>query len=433
MSLGTRLSFIGFALLLLAGRASAQLSVQTLELEGNQQRIDNESNVPTGPFVGTLPLPAPPPLIAFDASHEGSWFLDYGISCPSASTIWPNQSGSESAATSVTAGWDDSFVITAPGQSGIGWVDVMLGFGGQLSVDGSQSRSTYGVDLFLVGEDLFMKDFFGECFDPSGPKVCTGGDLVGDPLSSYPMPGEDPLRVRFTFGQPIFLDIRLDARGDAAESERGQATAAPTLRWLGIAQVLDAIGPPEHQVPNFTVMSDSGFDYARAAGECEGVTPSVHDLALGKIGAPKKVTLSHDPVASSAKVTLQNRGTHDETIPDQDTLEELVDYTVESLGACLVPAGTLLPPKKGFPAVIRPNGKLSLVLQLDILCANDPAASSKDEDHSDYRLSMDIDHAVLGAPDDVPANDHCPRAPSGDDKGCGSKTGGDILIDVIVR
>jgi hypothetical protein len=158
----------------------------------------------------------------------------------------------------------------------------------------------------------------------------------------------------------------------------------------------------------------------------------VHDLALGSV-KPKKATLSHDPIATSTKVSIQNGGTHDETIPDQDTLEELVGFTIESLGVCPAPAGVLLPPKKGFPALLRPNGKLSLALLLSIDCANDPAASSKDEDHSDYRLTLDVDHSALGAPDAVPANDHCPRAPSGDDKGCGSKTGGDILIDVIVK
>ncbi len=437
MSLGTfaRLSFSVLALLLLAGRASAQLSVQSLEIEGAQQRIDAIANVPIGPFVGTLPTPAPPPQIAFDAFHVGSWFLDYGISCPSATTLWPNQSGNESGVTSVTAGWDDDFVITALGQSGFGYVDVRLGFDGELSVDGSQSRSVYGVEFFLVSEDgdLFMKDWFGECFDPSGPNVCTGGDVVGDPLGSYPMPGDAPLRARFTFGEKIFIDIRLDARGEAAQSERGEATAAPTLRWLGIAQVLDASMQP---VASYSVASNSGFDYRDAFdGDCP-VEGAAHDLALGTLRPPKKITLSEGKpsVAGSIALQLQNRGAHDETVPDQPTLESLVSLTVESLGGCPVPAATLLPPKKGFPVVLAPNKKLSLEYRFSFDCVNDPLATKgQGQDHSDFRVEAAVDHGVLGAADGTPANDVCPRAPGGGDKGCGPKGGGEILIDVIVK
>lgn len=433
MSLGTfaRLSFAVFALLF-AGRASAQLSVQTLEIEGNQQRIDNESNVPFGPFVGTLPLSAPPPQIAFDASHAGSWFLDYGISCPSASTLWPNQSGNESGVTSVTAGWDDSFAITAPGQSGLGWVDVRIGFDGQLSVDGSQSRSSYGAELSLVGEDFLFVEWFGECFGPSGPNVCTGGDGIGDPLGDYPMPGEDPLRVQFTFGEPIFADIRIDARGEAAQSERGQAIAAPTLRWLGIAQVLDASMQPVA----YSVASNSGFDYGDAFdGDCP-VEGAAHDLALGSVRAAGKITLSErkPSVAGSIALQLQNRGAHDETIPDQPTLENLVSLTIESLGACPVPATTLSPPRRGFPVELAPNKKLSLEYRFTFDCVNDPLATKgQGPDHSDYRVTAAVDHGALGAADGVPANDVCPRAASGRDKGCGPRTGGDILIDVILK
>lgn len=436
MSLGSfaRLSFTVFAVLSLAGRASAQLIVQTSEIEGAQQRIDfanNQNPVPipeTRPFMGTLPLPAPPPLINFDASHAGGWFLEYGASCPTASTIWPNSSGSEFGLTSVTASWDDDFVITAPGKAGLGWLDIRLRFGGELSADGSSSRSGYGVELSLVGEDFLFEEWFGECLGLSGPNVCTGGDLIGDPLTTYPMPGEDPLRVQFQFGQPIFIDIRLDATGEAQQSERGEASAAPTLRWLGIAQVLDAGMAP---VASYDVVSTSGFDYSQAAGDCEAVEPSMHDLALG-VKPPKRVKLGANPIVTSTKVSIHNRGGHDETIPDQNALEDLVSFTVESLGACPVPTGMLLPPKKGFPVVLRPNSKLSLTLALTIGCANDPAASGKGEDHSDYRLSMDVDHSALGAPDAVPANDHCPRAPSGGDKGCGGKFGGDLLVDVFV-
>jgi len=430
MSLGTFARLSLAILVLLAGRAEAQakLFVETTEIEGAQQRLD-AANVTTGPFSGTIPLPAPPPVIAFDASHDGSWLLDYGLGCASAETLWGNAGGNEFGATGVNVAWDDELVVTAPGKSGLGWLDVELGFGGQLSADGDQSRASYGVELSLLGEDLLFMEWFGECTGLSGPNVCTGDDVIGDPFGNYPLPGDDPLRVQFTFGEPITLDIRLDARGEAAQSDRGEAVAAPSLRWLGIAQVLDSGMAP---VASYSVTSTSGFDYAQAAGTCSGGgTPSVHDLAF--TGAkPKKVSLKTIPTVSQVKLSIQNRGTHDETISDQGTLEDLVHYSIESLGGCPI-ASALLPPKQGFPAVIRPNGKLTLALELSLACANDPAATTKDTDHSDFRLTLEVDHAALGGADDEPANDVCPRAASGGDKGCGPKTGGDLLIDVIQR
>lgn len=434
MSHGTcaRLAALAFALLCCAARApAAELLLETVEIEGSQQRLDGETAT-NGPLSGALPHPPPPPPIAFDAAHAGGWLGDYGIACPRASTIWPNASGNEFATTGVLLRFTDSFVITAPGRTGTGFVDVEIGLGGELSAAGASSRAGYNADLSLEasGHPPLARSWFGECFAADSP--CSSDLSVGDPFGTYPMPGEPPLRAQFTFGEPLVVQADLDADAEAGQSDQGAATSEPELRWLGIVQVLDASMAPVGSYSVTPAPSASGFDYARAAGQCASTgSPSLHDFAFTS-AKPKKVSLRGGPVTSEVKLSIQNRGTHDETIPDQATLEDLVPYTVESLGACPI-ASSLSPPKSGFPAVIRPKRKLTLALVLSIGCVNDPAASTKDEDHSDFRLTFEVEHAALGAPDDVPANDVCPRAPAGADKGCGPKTGGDILVDVIEK
>jgi glucose/arabinose dehydrogenase len=168
-----------------------------------------------------------------------------------------------------------------------------------------------------------------------------------------------------------------------------------------------------------------------------------HNLALVSVQPPKKITLSGTvaSVTKPVKVQIQNLGDHTESI-DATAFENLVTVNIESLGDqhCSPPTMNLLAPKKGFPITLAPKKKLTLVYNVTFDCANDPAATTKDAFHSDFRYTVTVDHSVLGTGADTePGNDSCPRPASGSDKGCGGKDpvtkqiGADILTDVVMK
>jgi hypothetical protein len=170
----------------------------------------------------------------------------------------------------------------------------------------------------------------------------------------------------------------------------------------------------------------------------------VHDLAITKLTGIKRVTLSDKRPQQSklVKVTLQNRGVRSVTIPDAAALAALVQVSVESLDECPSPSAALSPKvAAGLPRTLKP--KQSWTLSFDVIfdCANDPAASSnRAPGREDFRLSASLDLQALNGSDDTnPADNVCPRAPSGADKGCGAKDvatrqlGAAVLTDVVVK
>ncbi|HEY2389177.1 MAG TPA: MBG domain-containing protein [Candidatus Binatia bacterium] len=179
---------------------------------------------------------------------------------------------------------------------------------------------------------------------------------------------------------------------------------------------------------------------------------AANDLALLKIAAPKTVTLSAKTPAKlvRVKVSLQNRAPHPETVPDLATLGKLVHLNVGSNGVtCTAPAAIMLPgkPQKKLPLILKSKGKLQVLFDVPLDCANDAA---KGAGHDDYRLFADVSHSALGSGDAHPADDACPRTvtppsevdqfPNGKikDKGCGAKLpdktfGGPVLLDVFVK
>jgi hypothetical protein len=179
-----------------------------------------------------------------------------------------------------------------------------------------------------------------------------------------------------------------------------------------------------------------GFVYVvSATGACGGA-PSTHDIAFTSLKPPKKVTFAAGPPAPKVlKLSLQNLGTVSETIESQNELDDLVEVDLTPLGnmSCAAPAVTLLPPKGGFPFTWAPNKKLSVGLELDWnACQNDPLATTKAANHDDFTLGASIDLDALSETDADPANDVCPRAPSGSDKGCG-KSADPFPIDLILK
>jgi hypothetical protein len=158
---------------------------------------------------------------------------------------------------------------------------------------------------------------------------------------------------------------------------------------------------------------------------------ATNDLALVSVKVPKKVTLSasHPSVTKPVKVTIQNLGSQELSIPDLATLGNLVPLTIESLGFCPAPIPVLQSPKKGLPVTLGRKKKLTVVYNVTFDCPNDGDSGNG---HEDFRYTASVEVSALGDGSDAnPANDGCPRAGSSDDKGCNK--GADALTDVIAK
>lgn len=154
----------------------------------------------------------------------------------------------------------------------------------------------------------------------------------------------------------------------------------------------------------------------------KGAVAPIHDLAVVSLKAPKKITYKGVPITKPVKITIQNRGNQTETFPTAESLLALVNFSIESLNTCPVPTTALVPPKKGYPIVLAPKKKATLSVNVTFDCINDGVTGLG---HEDFRYTVAL------TTDDVPANDDCPRAPSGTDKkGCGGKGGTAVLTDV---
>ncbi len=176
----------------------------------------------------------------------------------------------------------------------------------------------------------------------------------------------------------------------------------------------------------------------------QGAPAATHNLAVLSVKPPKKINLSgrKPNQTKSVRVTIQNLGTHSETIADLNALTNVVIFSVESLGVCPVPAISLVPLKKRFPIVLGPKKKLTLLYNVTFGCVNDPLATTKSANHSDFRYTVTVNPAALdGNTDTQPSNDVCPRQPNLaiGDKGCGNRDpvtkqpGADVLTDVIMK
>jgi hypothetical protein len=199
-------------------------------------------------------------------------------------------------------------------------------------------------------------------------------------------------------------------------------------------------------VENQAVAQSDERAYSQAVTQAAEHT---HDLAIVSIKAPKKVSLSakKPTVVQTVKVAIQNRSTYIETIPDQNTLNNLVNLSVvEQTGgsSCTTPVAVLHTgkPQPALPVTLKPNKKLKVVFDVTFTCAIDPLKGSG---HEDFYYIAQVDASALDGQADVyPASDVCPRTPvpvvdgSPTDKGCGAKLpnkilGGPVLSDVVLK
>lgn len=169
--------------------------------------------------------------------------------------------------------------------------------------------------------------------------------------------------------------------------------------------------------------------------------PSPDDLNVLSVKSSKKIRLNNAKPSriKPVKVAIQNIGLQTVTIDTIGELTNLVALTIESLGACPVPAPQIVLPKKGFPVALAPKKKLTVIYRVMFDCANDDAQGTG---HKDFRYTVTVNHAALdGKADANSTNDDCPRPPNRatGDKGCGGKDpmtkqlGADILTDVVEK
>ncbi|HUI07169.1 MAG TPA: HYR domain-containing protein [Verrucomicrobiae bacterium] len=172
-----------------------------------------------------------------------------------------------------------------------------------------------------------------------------------------------------------------------------------------------------------------------------GSLATPHDLTVLSVKPPKRIHLSTTKPSQTkpVKVVLQNLGPQAETIDTIEELRGLVTLAVESLGTCASPTPQIVVPRRGFPLVLAPKKKLTVVYNVTFDCASDPTRGAG---HADFRYTVTLNHAALdGNADTQMSNDVCPRPPNPAirDKGCGSKDpatkhlGADVLTDVVVK
>lgn len=145
------------------------------------------------------------------------------------------------------------------------------------------------------------------------------------------------------------------------------------------------------------------------------------DFAVTKLKLPRRVSLSvaRPVVVKKGSVQLRNQGAGPETIADADALAALLGLAITPTSeACLAPAVEWVPPKQGFPLVVRPKKKLKLKFLVSWDCVGGFETT--------FTLSL---------PEDVdPSDDVCPRPRAGADKGCGKKPlGSPLTTDVIQK
>jgi hypothetical protein len=315
---------------------------------------------------------------------------------------------------------DDEVNRIPPGNNG-GWSKIM----------GPDARDPQNLmDLFAFSGSSYSDPKFswlevvaptGIAFGGSGLGGCENDLFVGDFI--------DGSLSRFRLnGARTGLSLTGDLADGVADSTNERDSVRVAHDFGGLS---DLETGPDGKL--YLVSIIRGFVYVvSATGACGGT----HDIAFTSLKPPKKVTFAPGPPAAKAlKLSLQNLGTATETIESQDELDALVQVEFTQLGAmsCAAPAVTLLPPKGGFPFTWAPDKKLSVGLELDWNdCQNDPLQTTKTVNHDDFTLGASLDLDALGETDGDPANDVCPRAPSGSDKGCG-KTAAPFPIDLILK
>ncbi len=221
-----------------------------------------------------------------------------------------------------------------------------------------------------------------------------------------------------------------DGAGQAAFSYSGSETGTDTIQVSGMINSL-----------SFTCAATKVW-----------LATGVNDLAVISVKAPKTIALTAKKTSQtrSVRVTIQNRGDHDESLASVDMLSRMVTLALESAGTnCVAPRAQLfagLPPGP-LPVALKPKRKLNVIFRVIFDCGSGPLMRPS---HVVFRYVATVHHeAIDGQPDSHPVDDTCPRdaLPGGvdpypdgkiQDNGCGGKKpdgtrGAPVITDVVIR
>lgn len=362
----------------------------------------------------------------------------------------------------------ETLTIASPGvaSGSPGWVRLWFTVGGSITVTGPPPGSSVG-DFELMYQHnagpIYLAIRAQVVRSDVAPSLIAGtsdADLSGFVVGPGSLSGSGiapTFSLPIVFGTPFDLTVGLLTYAVPATSATVDADFSSTA-VLSRIEVRDSGG---QMLSEFSVASGSGTGYdasgvlldldddgfTDATGDCDDEDPSVfpgapeacnatdddcdgaidegevcgvHDLAVASLRVPKRVALkANQPSNVVAKVIVQNRSPHLETISDMSALASLVRLRARSLhpDRCPDAAVQIAAKQRNLPATLKPKASLPVAFEVTFDCAVDPAASTKrDPGHEDFEWEARVDHAVLdGILDTHPVDDECPRAPTGPD------------------
>jgi len=153
------------------------------------------------------------------------------------------------------ASWEDRLTIV-PSDGALlgttGTLTISLSVDGTFSVspfipggpEPANANASVGLAAAVNGGSPVSFDYNVNCSSSGGP-TCT--------------PVLNQRAKIFVFGTPFILDVSAAAGAQAAGSSSASSDYAHTIRWGGFDSILNAQNQP---ISGFSVLSDSGFDYA---------------------------------------------------------------------------------------------------------------------------------------------------------------------------
>jgi hypothetical protein len=180
--------------------------------------------------------------------------------------------GFNSAKAGVSAGWQDTFTIVLPGLEGTPiHVEGNLRFSGTTKAEVSGPTAVYcgGGCAYVYAEASLVSLPHRLLLAHS---IAQSADNYRDFPGHFPNIDPDPvipINMDLIIGQPFSFQtslwLRIDGRASAGNLANMEADFRHTLAWGGITSVTNAsTGEP---ITDWTVTSDSGFDYSRGVPE----------------------------------------------------------------------------------------------------------------------------------------------------------------------
>ena len=421
---------------------------------------------PGGPFLNRVvryefdgnALVDPTPILTFpgdDSTHNGG-ILVFGPDGMLYGVVGDNQRNGQLQNNESGAGPDDTSIVFRVDENGAAPADnPFFGLGGNLQkVYAYGIRNSFGLGFDPLSGDLWdtengpnefdevnrvVPGFNSGWRDEMGPGVPAG--LVEFAGSTYREPAysvENPVGITGIAFATESSALGGDYVGDlfVGDFNRGQVYRFPVNAARDGLAVADLVANDSAELDEFRFArgfaggvtdleeGPDGFLYVvEIFGNSVhriGAGASAHDFAVTKLKAPRRVSLSAERpvVTKKGSAQIRNVGTSEETIADANALAALVDLAITPASeACAAPVVELLPPKKGFPIVVRPKKKLKLAFLV----------------HWDCVGSFETTLTVSLPADADASDDVCPRPRVGDDKGCGRKPLGSPLVTDVIQ